>query len=123
MTGQVIERLGAGPWDAEACRSPDGAAATVHRALRVIEGRWKLLIIFRLFEDPVLRFSELDRGIPGLSQKVLVQQLRQLERDGVIRRIAHTAAPHRVEYHLSETGQQLYDALKALLVWAEHLPS
>ena len=123
MTGQAIERLGSRPQDAKTCRSPDGAAATVHRALGVIEGRWKLLIIFRLFEDPVLRFSELDRRIPGLSQKVLVQQLRQLEKDGVIRRIVHGAAPHRVEYQLSEAGQELYDALKALLVWAEHLPS
>jgi DNA-binding HxlR family transcriptional regulator len=98
------------------------AAQSVENVLRVVEGRWKLVILFQLFGGQVRRFSDLERAIPGVSQKMLIQQLRQLETDGVVARIVHHQVPPKVEYHLTEWGQRLCPALDALLVWAEHAP-
>ena len=68
----------------------------------------------------MLRFSDLERAIPAVSQKMLIQQLRQLERDGIVRRIVHHQVPPKVEYGLTEWGQELCPpALDALLTWAE----
>jgi DNA-binding HxlR family transcriptional regulator len=84
----------------------------------MLEGRWKLVIIFHLFVQPVMRFSELERAIPGASQKMLIQQLRGLEKDGVVRRTVHPQVPPRVEYALTEFGQALCPALRGLMKWA-----
>lgn len=94
------------------------AANGVEQALKIIEGRWKLIILFHLFGGKLLRFSELERAIPGVSQKMLTQQLRQMEQDGVIRRIVHHQVRPKVEYGLTEWGQALCPALDALLRWA-----
>jgi DNA-binding HxlR family transcriptional regulator len=94
----------------------------VQNVLRVLEGRWKLIILFQLFGGQVRRFSDLERSIPGISQKMLIQQLRQLESDGVVGRIVHHQVPPKVEYHLTEWGQSLCPALDALLLWAEDAP-
>ena len=94
------------------------AAAGVENALQVLEGRWKLLILFHLFGGKLLRFSELQRAIPAISQKMLIQQLRQLEADGVVRRIVHHQVPPKVEYGLTVWGQALCPALDAVLKWA-----
>src|SRR5712675_61019 len=99
--------------------TPVSAAEGVERAFRMIEGRWKLLILFHLFGGKMLRFSALERAIPAISQKMLIQQLRQLERDGIVRRIVHHQVPPKVEYGLTEWGQELCPALDALLTWAE----
>jgi DNA-binding HxlR family transcriptional regulator len=84
----------------------------------MLEGRWKLVIIFHLFVKPVLRFSELERAIPAASQKMLIQQLRGLERDGIVRRTVYPQVPPKVEYALTKFGQALCPALDALLKWA-----
>lgn len=97
-------------------------AGSVQKVLRILEGRWKLVILFQLFGGNVLRFSELERAIPGISQKMLIQQLRQMEKDGIIGRIVHHEVPPRVEYHLTDWGQSLCPALDALLLWAEAAP-
>lgn len=81
-------------------------------------GRWKLIILFHLFGDNVMRFSDLERAIPAVSQKMLIQQLRQMESDGIVRRIVHHQVPPKVEYCLTEWGQALCPALDALLSWA-----
>ncbi|MEU1597951.1 helix-turn-helix domain-containing protein [Streptomyces sp. NPDC005708] len=86
--------------------------------MKVLEGRWKLLILFQLFGGKVLRFSELERAMPAVSQKMLIQQLRQLEEDGVVRRTVYQQVPPKVEYSLTEWGQALCPALDALLKWA-----
>ncbi|WP_353859725.1 helix-turn-helix domain-containing protein [Azospirillum formosense] len=99
------------------------AAQSVQNVLRVLEGRWKLVILFQLFGGQVRRFSDLERAIPGISQKMLIQQLRQLESDGVVGRIVHHQVPPKVEYHLTEWGQSLCPALDALLIWAEGAPA
>ena len=89
------------------------------QAIRFLEGRWKLVILFHLFGGKLLRFSDLERAIPAVSQKMLIQQLRQLERDGIVRRIVHHQVPPKVEYGLTAWGQALCPALDALLTWAE----
>ncbi|MBB4635396.1 winged helix-turn-helix transcriptional regulator [Longimicrobium terrae] len=103
--------------------TPATAAEGVEQALRVLEGRWKLVILFHLFGGRVLRFSELERAIPAVSQKMLIQQLRQLEADGIVRRVVHHQVPPKVEYGLTDWGQALCPALDALLQWAGHRPA
>jgi DNA-binding HxlR family transcriptional regulator len=98
--------------------TPVTAARDVEQAFKVLEGRWKLLILFHLFGGKILRFSELERAIPAISQKMLIQQLRQMERDGMVRRIVHHQVPPKVEYALTDWGQALCPALDALLKWA-----
>ena len=93
------------------------AAKGVEEALEMIEGRWKLVILFHLFGGHVLRFSDLERAIPQISQKMLAQQLRQLEADGMVRRIVHPQVPPKVEYRLTDWGQSVCPALDALLKW------
>lgn len=98
------------------------AAQGVERALKLIDGRWKLLILFHLFGGRVQRFSDLERAIPDVSQKMLAQQLRQLETDGIVQRTVYNEVPPKVEYRLTTWGQSLCPALDALLKWAEERP-
>src|SRR6188472_1205268 len=98
--------------------TPVTAASGVEQALKILEGRWKLLILFHLFGGKILRFSELERAIPAISQKMLIQQLRQMENDGMVTRIVHHQVPPKVEYALTDWGQALCPALDALLKWA-----
>src|SRR4030095_8334073 len=99
--------------------TPISAAQGVENALNVLEGRWKLIILFHLFGGKVLRFSDLERAIPAISQKMLIQQLRQMEADGVIHRTTYQEVPPKVEYRLTKWGQALCPALDGLLKWAE----
>ncbi len=95
------------------------AAQGVEDALKVLEGRWKLVILFHLFGGKVLRFSDLERAIPAISQKMLIQQLRQMEADGVVRRTIYQQVPPKVEYRLTKWGQALCPALDGFLKWAD----
>jgi len=106
------------PHGKEGAYTPVTAASGVEQAFRFLEGRWKLLILFHLFGGNVLRFSDLERAIPAISQKMLIQQLRQMENDGIVRRIVHHQVPPKVEYGLTDWGQALCPALDALLHWA-----
>src|SRR6476619_4751012 len=98
--------------------TPVTAAADLEKALRLLEGRWKLVILFHLFGGRILRFSDLERAIPAVSQKMLIQQLRQMEQDGIVERTVHHQVPPKVEYGLTDWGQALCPALDALLTWA-----
>jgi DNA-binding HxlR family transcriptional regulator len=98
--------------------TPASAAKGVENALKVLEGRWKLGILFQLFGGKVLRFSDLERAIPAISQKMLIQQLRHMEADGIVRRKVYNQVPPKVEYGLTNWGQALCPALDALLKWA-----
>src|SRR6201984_1520689 len=85
--------------------TPVTAAQDVERAFKVLEGRWKLLILFHLFGGKVLCFSGLERAIPAISQKMLIQQLRQMENDGIVRRIVHHQVPPKAEDGLTDCDQ------------------
>ena len=99
--------------------TPATAAQGVEDALKVLDGRWKLIILFHLFGGKVLRFSDLERAIPAISQKMLIQQLRQMEADDVVRRTVYPQVPPKVEYCLTKWGQALCPALEGLLKWTE----
>jgi DNA-binding HxlR family transcriptional regulator len=103
--------------------TPASAAAGIEHAIRRLDGRWKLVILFHLFGGKTLRFSDLERAITGISQKMLTQQLRQLEGDGIVARTVYAEVPPKVEYHLTEWGQSLCPALDKLLTWAEQQPA
>src|SRR6202045_3488775 len=103
--------------------TPISAAADVEAALRLLEGRWKLVILFHLFGGRVMRFSDLEKAIPAITQKMLGQQLRSMEADGIVVRTAYPQVPPKVEYRLTEWGQSLCPALDAILKWAEQKDS
>lgn len=91
-------------------------------ALGVIAGKWKSTIIWELHFRPV-RFGALRRRLPGISEKVLFEQLRQLEADEVVRRDAFDEVPLRVEYSLTPAGALLNGAVHALAEWGtKHAP-
>lgn len=99
--------------------TPATAASDVEKALKMLDGRWKLIILFHLFDGKVQRYSDFEKLIPEISQKMLAQQLRQLEADGIVARKVYPMVPPKVEYRLTEWGQTLCPALDALLKWAE----
>lgn len=99
--------------------TPSTAADDVTEALSLLEGRWKLVILFHLFDGKVQRYSDLEKLIPDISQKMLAQQLRKLEADGMVIRTVYPTVPPKVEYQLTDWGQALCPALDALLLWAE----
>jgi DNA-binding HxlR family transcriptional regulator len=103
--------------------TPTSAAADVEAALRLLEGRWKLVILFHLFGGKVLRYSDLEKAIPAITQKMLGQQLRRMEADGIVVRTVYSQVPPKVEYRLTEWGQSLCPALDAILKWADKRPS
>jgi len=99
------------------------APEAAEEMFRILQGRWKLAILFHLFggvdkKCRVMRFSELERAIPAISQKMLIQQLRELEHDGIVLRTIYPQIPPRVEYQLTKDGEALRPALRALLAWA-----
>jgi DNA-binding HxlR family transcriptional regulator len=103
--------------------TPATAAVGVEEVLKLLEGRWKLTILFHLFDGKVQRYSDFEKLIPGISQKMLAQQLRQLEADGIVARKLYPQVPPKVEYRLTGWGQSLCPALDALLKWAEQRES
>lgn len=100
-----------------ACLGPGGSAERVEAALATVRGRWKLPILFHLMAAPVLRFSELERAIGGVSQTVLARQLREMERDGLVNRTVIPQVPPRVEYRLTDRGAALAPLLRAVRDW------
>lgn len=95
-------------------------ALATTEALRVLEGKWKIIILCQLFaaKGP-LRFSDLEKLIAGVNQKMLIQQLKQLEKDGIVRRTVYPQVPPKVEYELSDDGYALGPSMQALIEWTE----
>jgi DNA-binding HxlR family transcriptional regulator len=88
-----------------------------------IGDRWTVLVVGALSTGP-MRFGELARRVEGVSQKMLTQTLRGLERDGLVTRTVHAQVPPRVDYELTSAGRTLIDPLAALDAWAcAHLPA
>jgi DNA-binding HxlR family transcriptional regulator len=85
-------------------------------ALSVIGGRWKFLIIWQLAGQP-RRFGELRRLVAGITEKMLIQGLKELEKDGVVKRKDFREVPPRVEYSLAERGVELANVLRPLCEW------
>ncbi|MBM7607423.1 DNA-binding HxlR family transcriptional regulator [Lysinibacillus composti] len=92
---------------------------SVEATLEVIGGKWKCVILCHLTHGKK-RTSELKRLMPNITQKMLTQQLRELEDDGVINRIVYNQVPPKVEYELSEYGKSLEGILNSLCNWGEN---
>jgi DNA-binding HxlR family transcriptional regulator len=89
-------------------------------ALDVIGGKWKVLILWNLHQQPEgTRFGELRRQVQGISEKMLIQQLRELENDGVVHRQMFQEIPPKVEYSLTEFGVSLKEAMTPICQWGE----
>jgi DNA-binding HxlR family transcriptional regulator len=89
------------------------------RALKVISGRWKAIILYHLFGGP-LRLSELQRLLPDVSQKMLIQQLREMEEHSIVHREVFREVPPRVEYSATALGLSFEPVLSALCEWGRH---
>ncbi|OBC13411.1 HxlR family transcriptional regulator [Mycobacterium sp. 852013-50091_SCH5140682] len=95
----------------------------VETTLAVIGGKWKAVLIFHLMHGGTHRFAELRRKVPGISERVLTSQLRELVRDGVVRREVFPEIPPRVEYSLTEYGETLRPVTDAMCAWGKrHRP-
>ncbi|WP_419782676.1 winged helix-turn-helix transcriptional regulator [Malaciobacter marinus] len=90
----------------------------VETALDVIDGKWKILILWYLRRD-TKRFNELQKQMPKITQKMLSQKLKELELDGIINRVVYPEVPPKVEYSLSDYGKSLKPILKQLYFWGE----
>ncbi|SDD58818.1 winged helix-turn-helix transcriptional regulator [Sporomusa acidovorans] len=90
--------------------------ATLTVAQRLVTGKWKFIILWRLSEG-TRRFNELQKQIPHISQGILTQQLRELERDGIVFREVYKEIPPKVEYSLTEIGQSFIPILNDIFGW------
>lgn len=88
----------------------------VDTTLKVIGGKWKPIILWHLTQQ-TLRFSELEKRISGITQKMLTQQLREMEQDRLITRTVYPQVPPKVEYALTDHGRSLQSVLRALSDW------
>ena len=84
-----------------------------------VADKWTLLVLEALEDHGILRFTELARLVSGISQKMLTQTLRQMERDGLVHRTVHPVIPPKVEYRLTELGRSLGEAFCGVWQWAE----
>jgi len=90
----------------------------VEAAISLIDGKWKSVVLYHLL-DGTLRFNELRRQIPGVTQRMLTNQLRELEDDGLIERKVYAQVPPKVEYSLSPLGRSIEPILLALKDWGD----
>lgn len=92
-------------------------------AISLINGKWKMHILFWLWKKDILRYSDLKRALGNVTHKMLSNQLKELERDGIIIRTEYPQVPPKVEYSLSETGKSMMPILTSLCKWGnEHVP-
>ena len=106
MTGARHRRLGCSP------------GCAVEAALSLIDGKWKGVVLFHLLER-THRFNEIRRRIPNVTQRMLTNQLRELEADGLIARTVYPQVPPKVEYSLTARGRSLEPVIAALKAWAD----
>lgn len=102
--------------------SAPGFTCGLDVTLRLISGKWKPLILYFLGQGPT-RYGELRRAVRGVSDKMLIQQLKELEADGLVKRTDYKEAPPRVDYNLTPLGHSLAAALTPLCNWGTaHMP-
>lgn len=92
----------------------------MHELLGRVADKWTLLVLEELEEHGTLRFTQISRKIPAVSQKMLTQTLRQMERDGLVHRTVHPVVPPKVEYRLTELGHGLSESFCSVWRWVEN---
>jgi len=93
--------------------------ALVNDLIGRVADKWTMIVLEVLNENGELRFTQIARNIPNISQKMLTQTLRQMERDGLLTRTVHAVVPPRVDYCLTELGMGLGEAFCGVWIWAE----
>lgn len=91
---------------------------SVEAAISLIDGKWKCVVLFHL-TGKTMRFNEIRRQMPEVTQRVLTRQLRELEEDGLIHREVYAQVPPKVEYSMTELGKSLTPILRALKTWGD----
>ncbi|SEN71094.1 DNA-binding transcriptional regulator, HxlR family [Mesobacillus persicus] len=91
----------------------------VEDALGILVGKWKPIILLYLLQQGTKRFSELKRSLPGITQKMLTKQLRELEDEDIIERVVYPQVPPKVEYSITEYGRTLEPILEAMHEWGK----
>ncbi|GHI02611.1 winged helix-turn-helix transcriptional regulator [Streptomyces cellostaticus] len=94
-------------------------ACPIREVLDRVSGKWSVQILVAAAQGPI-RFTELERGIEGISRRMLTLTLRNLERDGLVTRTVHPTVPPKVEYELTPVARELHETLLRLTGWAEH---
>lgn len=89
----------------------------VDEALEIIVGKWKPIILLHLFKNGTMRFSELKRSIPNITQKMLTKNLRELEDELIVKRVVYPQVPPKVEYSITDYGKDLEPILHAMHEW------
>ncbi|QDP39302.1 winged helix-turn-helix transcriptional regulator [Radiobacillus deserti] len=92
----------------------------VEDALNILVGKWKPIILLHLLQNGTKRFSELKRSMPGITQKMLTKQLRELEEEDIIERVVYPQVPPKVEYSISDYGRSLEPILEAMHEWGKN---
>ncbi len=96
----------------------DFTKCPIETSLALIQGKWKVVIMFRLMDEP-RRFNELSRLLPKVTQRMLTKQLRELEKDGLVHREIYPQVPSKVEYSLTELADSLIPILLSLRDWGK----
>ncbi len=91
----------------------------IEAALEIISGKWKSVILYHLLKEKKLRFGELKKKLPNVTQRMLTKQLREMENDDLVIRKVYAQVPPKVEYQLSERGKSLKDVIKFLANWGK----
>jgi DNA-binding HxlR family transcriptional regulator len=94
----------------------------IGKVLKVVGGKWKLLIIYHLTTNKFCRFGELQRKIPGITRRILTLQLREMEKDGLVHRKIYAEMPPRVEYTITKEGYALRKIYRQMLYWGANHP-
>ena len=89
----------------------------VDATMSVIEGRWKTVILCKLYQNGPMRFNQLMKDIDGISPRILTKQLKEMESDGIVKRTSYPEIPPKVEYSITEKGLSLGPILKAMADW------
>ena len=91
-----------------------------HLAMNTLQGKWKFAILYVLLDKGTLRFKELERSIPDISTRMLVKELKHLEKKGIVNRKAYATVPPKVEYSLNEVGKSLKPVIDSISEWGKH---
>lgn len=117
VTQVQSQPAGAAEAAAAPCAPESAVCPNFHEAIELIGKRWTGAIVCALTERP-MRYGELRKTVPGLSDRLLSQRLRELEEEGLVQREVEAATPVRVTYSLTEVGEELGPAIRELKVWA-----
>lgn len=96
---------------------PEGENCDFQSVLEILVGKWKPIILFQLFSNGTMRFSEIQRAIPEITKKMLTAQLRELEYHDIVHRKVYHQVPPRVEYSISEYGKGMAMVLEPMNAW------